>query len=120
MNIIERLKKVIESQKTSVRAFASHHGLKQQTLSNQLNGTRELSLTTILAVLTANEEISAEWLMRGEGTMFKDTTPLEVMEAKANEALAKVVSSYQEMLDVKNERIAKLEEENRQLKAQVK
>ncbi len=52
--------------------------------------------------------------------MFKVTTPLEVMEAKANEALAKVVSSYQEMLDVKNERIAKLEEENRQLKAQVK
>lgn len=41
-------------------------GIKDNTFSNQLNGMRELSLTTVNAI-ALNEEISAEWLLRGTG-----------------------------------------------------
>ncbi len=120
MSIVDRLNELLNFSGLSVRSFSMKCNISQPTLDKQLKGLRGVSTETLVNVLHTFPQVSAEWLLRGEGTMFKDTTPLEVMEAKANEALAKVVSSYQEMLDVKNERIAKLEEENRQLKAQVK
>ena len=58
--MIERIKTIIAHYDLSIRAFAIKCGLKDNTLTNQLNGVRELSF----------EDISSEWLLRGKGTML--------------------------------------------------
>ena len=65
--MIDRIKQIINYCGLSDRAFAIKCGIKQNTFSNQINGVRELSLQTINGILISNEDISAEWLMRGKG-----------------------------------------------------
>lgn len=69
--MLSRISSFIEHTGLSVRAFALRCGLKQNTLSNQLNGNRELSLVTIKSIATAFPELSLDWLFYGEGEMIK-------------------------------------------------
>lgn len=69
--MIERVIEIVKLKAKSVREFAESVGIKQVTLNQQLNGDRKLSLDTVLSVLNSFEDISAEWLLRGEGEMYK-------------------------------------------------
>lgn len=64
--MIERIKTIIAHYDLSIRAFAIKCGLKDNTLTNQLNGVRELSLATVNAILSTFEDVSSEWLLRGK------------------------------------------------------
>ncbi|MCM0385780.1 helix-turn-helix domain-containing protein [Bacteroides fragilis] len=68
--MISRIKEIITYSGLSDRAFALKCGMAQNTLNRQLNGVRELSLTTINAILNTFEDISSEWLLRGKGSML--------------------------------------------------
>ena len=68
--MINRIKEVITYSELSERAFAIKCGLKPTTINNQLIGKREISLTTIIAILSSFEEISSDWLLRGKGSML--------------------------------------------------
>lgn len=69
METIERLKILIEAKCGSrgVKAFSEIIGVGQTTLNNYLLKKRELGLKTVEAVLTTFPDVSAEWLLRGEG-----------------------------------------------------
>ena len=56
--------------KTSVNKFAAALGLRQSTLNDQINGKGKISATVIIALLSAHPDISAEWLLRGTGSML--------------------------------------------------
>lgn len=107
--MIERIKLIISHTGLSTRAFAIKCGIKQNTLSNQLNGMRELSLPTLIAVLTSFPELSAEWLMRGEGDMFMKNLPdgLDASTALRNQlaVLKKSISDTEAALNSVNELI---------------
>lgn len=114
--MIERIKEIIRSSSLSTRAFALKCGLKDNTFSNQLNGNRELSLNTIIAILHSNENISAEWLMRGKGEMIigseqtnakAETTPISNRET----ALIDTIAMQQETIHSLKDKIKKLEAE---------
>ena len=68
--MINRIKEVITYSGLSERGFAIKCGLKPTTINNQLIGTGEISLATIIAISSSFEEISAEWLLRGTGSML--------------------------------------------------
>ena len=68
--MISRIKEVIAYYKLTDRAFAIKCGIKQNTLSRQLNGVSEISVPTINAILDNYNDISAEWLLRGKGEML--------------------------------------------------
>ncbi|WP_195668838.1 helix-turn-helix domain-containing protein [Bacteroides intestinalis] len=68
--MISRIKEVIAHYKLTDRAFAIKCGIKQNTLSRQLNGVSEISISTINAILDNYDDISAEWLFRGKGEML--------------------------------------------------
>lgn len=78
--MIGRIKKIIESTGLSERAFAEIIGVKQNTLNQQLKGERGLSLETISKILISYKDISAEWLLRGEGEMIKEKSPANFSE----------------------------------------
>lgn len=69
--IVQRIRKVAESKGLSVTALSKIIGVVQQTLNRQISGDGAMPLSTVDKFLSSFPEISAEWLLRGEGEMIK-------------------------------------------------
>lgn len=50
----------------------------QKRLNSQLSHGRAISLDSILRVLNACQDVSADWLLRGTGEMYKTTNTTDV------------------------------------------
>ncbi len=118
MYMITRIKEVIAYYDLSTRAFAMKCGLKDNTFSNQLNGMRELSLTTISAILLSNEEISAEWLIRGKGDMLIQKQETEPSLEKLK-SIVYTIANLQDEINEKTMQAQRLLEENQKLKGEL-
>ena len=70
-SIIQRIAEIITSKGFSENSFAKQIGSNQRTINQQLRGDRKLSLDTVSNVISSFGDISAEWLLRGEGNMNK-------------------------------------------------
>lgn len=69
--INERIRAAIEeSDFPNVSAFAKHINVLQQTLNYCVNSKSDPHSSLVVAVLRGLPDLSAEWLMRGEGPMF--------------------------------------------------
>lgn len=116
--MVNRIKKIIETQGLSVRAFAIACEINSPTLDRQLKGRMALSLDSVNKILSANPNISAEWLMRGDGVMTK----AELL-SQSNERLNKLIATIGEMqsiIEEKQKAIDALQTENDKLKKQIK
>ena len=69
--VIQRIKKVVSDRNLSVTALGKLIGIHPSTLNRQFNGESAMSLGTIDAFLQYFKDVSAEWLLRGEGDMMK-------------------------------------------------
>ena len=105
--MVNRIKKVIEKSGKSDSSFAKLIGLQQMTLWRQLNGERKLSLETVTAVLSVFPEISAEWLLRGEGSMLIGDD--NAAQDKRIEKLVDVIAMQQEVIQNLQEKIKQLQ-----------
>jgi transcriptional regulator with XRE-family HTH domain len=72
MEKIDRIKMLIKKRAKSERDFALKIGMKQATLNLYVLGKSKLSLEAVDLILKAFPDISAEWLLRGEGNMTKE------------------------------------------------
>lgn len=99
--MISRIKEVIAHYKLTDRAFAIKCGIKQNTLSRQLNGVSEISISTINAILDNYDDISAEWLFRGKGEMayFKES----IQKTKNTERISRLVDTIATLQGTINE-----------------
>lgn len=116
--MVSRIKKIIEQQGISVRAFAIACGINSPTLDRQLKGKMALSLDSVNKILFANPNISSEWLMRGDGPIYKSE-----ISNQSNERLNKLISTIGEMqsiIEEKQSAIDALQSENDKLKKQIK
>lgn len=116
--MLERLRGVRASKAKSVNNFAKLIGMSQTTVNGIMLGSRGVSVDIIIAVLTAFPDISAEWLMRGEGEMLRSE---EVAQNAliSDETIAhytSVIKSYEILLASRDEQIRKLELELIQVK----
>lgn len=108
--MIERIKGIIATMGLSTRKFAINCGLRQNTLSNQLNGMRDLSLATIVAIANSYPEISLEWLIRGTGEMMKSDLDEEASGALATtEEVEKIIKNKDDVIDLLLSKIRELE-----------
>jgi len=81
-SIIQRIAEIITSKGFSENSFAKQIGSNQRTINQQLRGDRKLSLDTVCNVINSFGGISAEWLLRGEGSMNKSeekTSDIHIM-----------------------------------------
>lgn len=119
--MVERVIDVIKLKAKSVREFAESIGVKQVTLNQQLNGDRKLSLDIVLSVLNSFEDISAEWLLRGEGEMYKT-----VSENKSNnfdESQYVSIKKYETIVNLFGQTASELKEmalENKKLYEEIR
>lgn len=101
MKTIERIKMLISENAKSERDFAMKIGVNQVTLNNYTANKRKLSLEIIEAILNAFPEISAEWLLRGTGSMMLNKTSDSIKANDFDEAwYKKVIDDLQYKVDV--------------------
>lgn len=75
--VIERLRTYLKNKGIKNREVASFIGISETTLNNKLNGTRSLDLDTLLNIVIHFEDLSVEWLLRGDGNMLKSDKDLQ-------------------------------------------
>ena len=114
--MISRIKDIIKLSGLSDRAFALKCGINQQTLFNQLKGIRAISLDTVISICKTFPEISRDWLLLGEGDMFKSQS----RETERINTLLDTITTLQEAINAKSETIAILNERIHQLENQLK
>jgi len=118
MDTLQRLKEVLAYSGLSVRAFAIKCGVSQPTLDKQFKGLRGISIDTMMSVLYAFPEVSAEWLMRGNGDMIIKTQPNSAELERMNK-LIDTITTLQDTINAKNESIATLKDRIKQLESQL-
>lgn len=119
-NVLGRVQEIVEQRcGGSSYRLSQVIGESQQSCSNWCTGKSALHIKFLLALLRNYEDISAEWLMRGEGSMVKPKTFAE----RAIETLNKYTSCgsndsyYESLLDMRDKRIRDLEREVASLRA---
>lgn len=116
--MLQRLKEIIAKSGLTNNAFAKKCGMNTPTLDRQLKGMRAISLETVMSVLNAFPEISADWLLRGDGTMTKTETPATDVERVMK--LVDTITTLQDALNEKSKTIALLKERIAELENQPK
>lgn len=71
--INQRIKQIIQSSGKTITSYASFIGISQPTMKAFVDGESSPRFDTLQKILSAGPEISAEWLMRGEGDMLRTT-----------------------------------------------
>lgn len=68
--IYQRIMLILDDKQISVNALSKLVGMSQTTLNTQLKGERALSANVVAKVLSVFPDVSAEWVIRGVGTMY--------------------------------------------------
>lgn len=75
MEIVQRIKKLVEAKTNgNKKEFATIIKMVQVTFNRYVNEDRSMSYEVVDAILSAFPEVSAEWLLRGEGEMLKSSS----------------------------------------------
>lgn len=79
-SVYQRLMSILENKQLSVNALSKIIGMSQTTLNTQLKGERTLAASVVEKFLLSFPDVSAEWVMRGTGSMYLDQTKTNVTE----------------------------------------
>lgn len=85
VTIYQRITLILEDKQLSVNALSKLVEMSQTTLNTQLKGERALSANVVAKVLSVFPDVSAEWVMRGVGSMYgkQDVDDSSYMVAEA-------------------------------------
>ena len=117
--MISRIKEIITYSGLSDRAFALRCGLAQNTLNRQLNGVRELSLSTVNAILNTFTDISSEWLLRGKGQMLLSEVNNDAQNIERVTRLADTIANLQGTINEQMKTIQLLTEDNKKVRGEL-
>lgn len=123
LDLSNRIKDFVAYTKMSVRKFAIECGLKQPTLDKHIRGTAEPNVATLIGIAKRFPELSLDWLLLGEGEMFKGKSDLDAITDKNTERLMKLVdtiTTLQDTINAQASTITMLQERNKQLENQLK
>ena len=104
----------------SINQISLNANYPQSTLNKQINKETSMSLSTLLVLLDLFSELSAEWLLRGEGNMLRiatsnDTSASSDDKVKDVAYWKHVALSMSEEVTEKKDRIKELERELQRL-----
>lgn len=70
-DVLQRIKELLKHKGISMLQVSNACGIKQNTFSRQMSGENSFSLSTLLSIIGYFPDVSAEWLLRGDGSMIK-------------------------------------------------
>lgn len=104
--------------KTSVNKFAAALGIRQTTLNDQINGNSKISAAVIIALLSVRPDISAEWLLRGSGSMLLSEPQHETITRDIRDD-SEIVAALNRTIEIQEREIAGLYERIKELKGAI-
>ncbi len=124
----QRIMSVFSANNTNPTKFSKENKAMQKRLSRQLNGGASVTFETISSILDSFPDISAEWLLRGEGEMYKsdDKNINDNFDNSQYVSKSKYESTVYLLAEVTNNlketvlENKKLYEENKELRSQLK
>lgn len=84
-SINQRIREFINSLGVNDNQFAKSIGITQSVIASMFSRNTEPSSKVIVSILNAYANLSAEWLMRGEGKMTKGESNLVKNEVEKTE-----------------------------------
>ena len=69
--IVQRVKAIFKEKGVTMNSFSNGDSAMQARLSRQISGNSEVTFQTISSILERYDDVSADWLLKGEGNMFK-------------------------------------------------
>ncbi len=67
----------MESKSLKQKGFSDYLSIPESSLSQILNGKRYPSTEVLIAITKAYPEINCDWLLKGEGSMYRNQTKEE-------------------------------------------
>lgn len=115
MTIHVRLQQLIDALDVSVLEFARQLGERRgEKVYHILHGRLKPRYDTIEKILAAYPQVNADWLLRGEGLMFK-----QLASPSAAITMEERIRNVEFLLFQLNERVALLQQTNDQLVAEL-
>ena len=119
-SVKQRLRDFLKEQNMSINQISLNANYPHSTLNKQINKETSMSLSTLLVLLDLFSELSAEWLLRGEGNMLRiatsnDTSASSDDKVKDVAYWKHVALSMSEEVTEKKDRIKELERELQRL-----
>ena len=116
----ERIQKMLRTLRCTISRLSDSDTLRAR-YGRQINGDAAVPISTVTLLLRMFPEVSPDWLLMGEGEMFRQKhtaqhiTKNEVRDSRAggniNVGTTTIESSMQRLLDEKDARIAELEKD---------
>ncbi len=73
----ERIQQLINDKKLSATQFSDEIGIQRSSLSHVLSGRNKPSLDFMLKIKTRFPDVNLDWLLLGEGQMYKEKKDTE-------------------------------------------
>lgn len=123
----ERIRELLSIKEVSITALSKVIQVPQSTLNRQINTDAPMTINNILLILNAFEDISSEWLLLGQGPMYKsENTTQAPSQAEENisgkaalNVLIKTIEYYQKEVERLVENIDELTRENEIMKTEL-
>lgn len=117
--LLERISEIIKAKGYSPRSFAITIGFNYSTLNNYLTGRRTtIDYELVEKTLMSIGDISAEWLLRGKGTMLLSETTLDSNLERMNR-LVDTITTLQGTINEQMKTIKSFEEKTKRLEAEL-
>lgn len=68
----DRIKKIMDKEDLTASRFADRLEINRAVVSHILTGRNNPSLDVVTKILSEMDYINSDWLLRGEGSMYKD------------------------------------------------
>ena len=110
----QRVLQVLDECKISVNKLAGSFGARQTTLNDQINGGSKIGAATLVALADFRPDLSAEWLLRGNGAMLisrpqhDETHSSDIRDDSETEELRERLRRAEREIDGLYERIKEL------------
>ncbi|MBR9855090.1 MAG: helix-turn-helix transcriptional regulator [Algicola sp.] len=89
--IVSRIQTIIDQLGLSVSAFADAIGVQRSSISHLLNGRNKPSLDFVIKLVQTYPEIDLYWLLKGEGSFYKEEDVEPAMDSTKEQNDTKIV-----------------------------
>lgn len=116
--INKRIKEIIRYLNISDTEFSKRISMPQSTISNIFNRDSDIKYSILESILTQFESVSSEWLLRGEGSMFRSTSKVD--KTNYEKLLEEYTKQTEDLLSERDDEIRRLQLDNAILRAKEK
>lgn len=117
-DVKKRMQDAMEKLGISAYAIAKSCSINERTIYQQTNGSSKLGIGTLEALLLLSPDLSAEWLLRGNGAMLISQPQHETLARDIRDD-NEVIAALNRTIDIQEREIAGLYDRIKELKGAI-